>query len=238
MKLCSLGIALCLALLSMSTACSQAPVSKPSESKEQGKAAAPAPQETKVDSSAPDKKENGMKIATIGGGCFWCVEAVFQRLDGVEKVVSGYSGGKNPNPTYKQVCTGLTGHAEVCQIHYDPAKLEFKDILEVFWKTHDPTTVNRQGNDEGTQYRSVIFYHDDDQKRVAEEYKEKLDKSGIFKDPIVTEISPLSVFYPAEDYHQNYYNLNPNQGYCRMVVKSKVDKFKEVFGEKMKKETK
>ncbi len=184
------------------------------------------------------KGERKMAMATVGGGCFWCVEAVFQRLQGVEKVVSGYAGGTTANPTYKEVCEGTTGHAEVCQITYDPSKVEFKEILEVFWKTHDPTTLNRQGNDVGTQYRSVIFYHDEDQKKIALEYKEKLDKSGIFEDPIVTEISPLPTFYPGEDYHQNYFNENPNQPYCRFVVKSKVDKFKEIFGTKMKKEEK
>lgn len=179
-----------------------------------------------------------MAIATFGGGCFWCVEAVFQRLRGVEKVVSGYAGGQTENPTYKQVCEGDTGHAEVCQVTYDPSVVEFKEILEVFWKTHDPTTLNRQGNDIGTQYRSVIFYHDDQQKAVAEEYKHKLDESGIFKDPIVTEIVPLTKFYPAELYHQNYFNLNPRQPYCQAVVQSKVDKFKKIFGDKMKSEEK
>ncbi len=196
---------------------------------------------TALAADPPDKDAKGekkMAMATVGGGCFWCVEAVFQRLQGVEKVVSGYAGGTTANPTYKEVCEGTTGHAEVCQITYDPSKVEFKEILEVFWKTHDPTTLNRQGNDVGTQYRSVIFYHDEEQKKIALEYKEKLDKSGIFEDPIVTEISPLPTFYPGEDYHQNYFNENPNQPYCRFVVKSKVDKFKEIFGTKMKKEEK
>lgn len=184
----------------------------------------------------PDKEEKKLAVATFGGGCFWCVEAVFQRLDGIEKVVSGYSGGATKNPTYKEVCTGETGHAEVIQVTYDPAKLEFKDILEVFWKTHDPTTLNQQGADIGTQYRSVIFYADESQKKIAEEYKAKLDAAKIYTDPIVTEISPLKEFYEAEDYHQNYYNLNKSQPYCKNVVKSKVDKFKKVFGDKMKKE--
>ncbi len=185
-----------------------------------------------------NSKEKKMAEATLGGGCFWCVEAVFQRLEGVQKVVSGYAGGKVDNPTYKQVTTGLTGHAEVCRIVYDPSKLEFKDILEVFWKTHDPTTLNQQGADVGTQYRSVIFYHDEEQRKIAEEYKKKLDESKIFSASIVTEISPLTKFFPAEDYHQNYYNLNPNQGYCQFVVKEKVEKFKKIFGDKAKKETK
>lgn len=184
------------------------------------------------------KKSEGkpMELATVGGGCFWCVEAVFQRLEGVTKVVSGYAGGQTENPNYKQVCTGLTGHAEVCQITYDPSVVSFDEILEVFWQTHDPTTLNRQGNDVGTQYRSVVYYHSPEQKEKAEHYKKKLDEAKIFKNPIVTEISPLPKFYPAEDYHQNYFNDNPDQPYCQAVVKSKVDKFKKVFSEKMKKE--
>ncbi len=172
-------------------------------------------------------------IATFGAGCFWCVEAVFENVKGVTDVVSGYCGGKNPNPTYKQVCTGLTGHAEVCQIHYDPSVVSFDELLEIFWKTHDPTTLNKQGNDEGTQYRSVIFYHDETQKELAEKYKEKLDQSGAFRDKIVTEISPLATFYIAEDYHQDYYRNNPGQGYCQFVVRPKVDKFKKVFKDKL-----
>ncbi|MFM8325656.1 MAG: peptide-methionine (S)-S-oxide reductase MsrA [Pirellulaceae bacterium] len=184
------------------------------------------------------KKSEGksMELATVGGGCFWCVEAVFQRLEGVTKVVSGYAGGQTENPNYKQVCTGLTGHAEVCQITYDPSIVSFDEILEVFWQTHDPTTLNRQGNDVGTQYRSVVYYHSPEQKEKAEHYMKKLDEAKIFKNPIVTEISPLPKFYPAEDYHQNYFNDNPDQPYCQAVVKSKVDKFKKVFSEKMKKE--
>jgi peptide-methionine (S)-S-oxide reductase len=182
--------------------------------------------------------EKKMEIATFGGGCFWCTEAVFQRMKGVEKVVSGYSGGKVENPTYEQVCSGRTGHAEVIQITYDPSVAQFKDLLEVFWKTHDPTTLNRQGADVGTQYRSSVFYHSDEQKKVAEEYKEKLDKSGIFKDPIVTEIVAFTKFYPAEKYHQNYFNDNPRNPYCQAVVKSKVDKFREIFADKLKEEEK
>ena len=181
-------------------------------------------------------EEKSMELATVGGGCFWCVEAVFQRLEGVTKVVSGYAGGQTENPNYKQVCTGLTGHAEVCQITYDPSIVSFDEILEVFWQTHDPTTLNRQGNDVGTQYRSVVYYHSQEQKEKAEHYMKKLDEAKIFKNPIVTEISPLPKFYPAEDYHQNYFNDNPDQPYCQAVVKSKVDKFKKVFSEKMKKE--
>lgn len=171
--------------------------------------------------------------ATFGGGCFWCVEAVFENLKGVTSVVSGYAGGKNPNPTYKQVCTGLTGHAEVCQVHYNPAEVTFEELLEVFWKTHDPTTLNKQGADEGTQYRSVIFYHNDEQKGLAESYRDKLDKSGAFNAKIVTEISPLPTFYEAEDYHQDYFRNNPGQGYCQAVVRPKVEKFKKVFKDKL-----
>jgi peptide-methionine (S)-S-oxide reductase len=173
--------------------------------------------------------------ATFGAGCFWCVEAVFQDLEGVISVTSGYEGGKISKPTYKEVCSGLTGHAEVIQIVYDPSKISFKDLLEVFWQTHDPTTLNRQGNDAGTQYRSVIFYHNEDQKKMSEKYKAELDSSGAFDKPIVTEISPASVFYKAEDYHQEYYNLNGSQPYCTFVIKPKVDKVKKVFGDKMKK---
>ncbi len=176
-----------------------------------------------------------LDTATFGAGCFWCVEAVFQRLEGVEKVVSGYTGGTVVNPTYKQVCTGETGHAEVCQITYNPKKISFAELLEVFWQTHDPTTLNRQGNDVGTQYRSAIFYHNEEQRRLAEEYKKKLNAAAIFPNPIVTEISPLKVFYKAEDYHQNYYNENGSQPYCAYVVRPKVEKFEKVFKNKVKK---
>lgn len=177
---------------------------------------------------------DGAKVATFGSGCFWCTEAIFQNVDGVVKVESGYSGGKVKNPTYKEVCSGLTGHAEVIQLTYDPNVVTYDELLEIFWKTHDPTTLNRQGADVGTQYRSAIFYHDDTQKQLAESYKEKLDKSGAFDNPIVTEISPFTVFYKAEDYHQNYYNLNGNAPYCAFVIQPKLEKFKKVFAEKLK----
>ncbi len=190
-------------------------------------------EDTKAQGTKKDT-DSKMKQATFGGGCFWCTEAVFQRLKGVEKVVSGYSGGHVENPTYKQVCTKKTGHAEVIQITYDPTVVEFKELLEVFWKTHDPTTKNKQGADEGPQYRSVIFYHDDEQKAIAEEYKEKLDKAKIFNRKIVTEISPLINFYAAEDYHQNYFNDNPQNPYCQNVVAEKVAKFRAIFGDKEK----
>jgi len=176
----------------------------------------------------------GTEVATFGGGCFWCVEAVFEELDGVVSVVSGYAGGTVENPTYKQVCTGTTGHAEVCQIRYDPKKITYKQLLEVFWKTHDPTTPNRQGNDVGTQYRSMIFYHDQQQKELAEKVKAELDKSGAFAAPIVTQIEPAATFYPAEDYHQDYYRRNPGQGYCQFVIGPKMEKFRKVFKDKLK----
>jgi peptide-methionine (S)-S-oxide reductase len=172
--------------------------------------------------------------ATFGTGCFWCTEAIFQQLDGVVSATSGYSGGQINNPTYKEVCTGNTGHAEVIQVVYDPAKVTFDELLEVFWQTHDPTTLNRQGNDVGTQYRSVIFYHNNEQKEKAEKYKVELDKSGAFNNPIVTEISPYSKFYAAEDYHQDYFNQNGGEPYCNIVIRPKVEKFKKVFKDKLK----
>ncbi len=176
-----------------------------------------------------------MDTATFGAGCFWCVEAIFQQLKGVESAVSGYSGGTVKNPGYREVSTGRTGHAEVVQIVYDPSVISFPELLEVFWSTHDPTTLNRQGADVGTQYRSAIFYHSPEQKKLAEEFKQKLDASGAFADPIVTEITAFTAFYPAEDYHQEYYDNNRNQPYCRMVIQPKLDKFKKVFAEKIRK---
>lgn len=173
--------------------------------------------------------------ATFGGGCFWCTDAVFLELDGVVSVEAGYCGGSTDQPTYTQVGTGRTGHAEVSHITYDPAKLPYETLLQVFWKTHDPTTLNRQGNDVGTQYRSVIFYHDEAQQKLAEEYKAKLEASGAWKDPIVTEISPFTKFYKAEKYHQNYFGLNPEDRYCRAVLVPKLDKFRAVFADKLKK---
>jgi peptide-methionine (S)-S-oxide reductase len=172
--------------------------------------------------------------ATFGAGCFWCVEAVFQEMKGVIKVISGYSGGTVKNPGYKEVCTGLTGHAEVCQIIYNPNEVSFKELLEAFWQTHDPTTLNRQGNDAGTQYRSVIFYHNKSQKQLAEKYKAELNKSGAFDKPIVTAIDPFTVFYAAEDYHQDYYNQNGDAPYCQYVIQPKVEKFRKVFHDKLK----
>lgn len=177
----------------------------------------------------------GLELATFGSGCFWCTEAIFLNVEGVEKVESGYSGGKVKNPSYKEVCSGLTGHAEVIQLTYNPAKITYEELLEIFWKTHDPTTLNRQGADVGTQYRSVIYYHNDEQKSLAEHYRKKLDDAKAFSAPIVTEISPISVFYKAEDYHQNYYNLNSSAPYCSFVIQPKLEKFKQVFKEKAKK---
>ncbi len=177
----------------------------------------------------------GLAEATLGAGCFWCVEAVFQELEGVESVVSGYSGGHVENPTYEEVCNKTTGHAEVARITYDPKVVSFDEILEVFWQTHDPTTPNRQGNDVGPQYRSVIYYHNEEQKEIAERYKKELNESGAWDKPIITEISPLINFYIAEDYHQNFYTNNENYPYCVFVVQPKVDKFRKVFKDKLKK---
>jgi peptide-methionine (S)-S-oxide reductase len=179
----------------------------------------------------------GLERATFGNGCFWCTEAVFQRLKGVQSVVSGYSGGWAPNPTYQEVCSGATGHAEALQITYDPAIVSYRELLEVFWQTHDPTTLNRQDADVGTQYRSAIFYHSDQQKKLAEELKQKLDASGAFDGPIVTEVTPFTAFYPAEDYHQNYYNQHPGAMYCRAKIAPKLAKLKKVFQDKLNLET-
>jgi peptide-methionine (S)-S-oxide reductase len=191
-------------------------------------------QETPAEGTVNDRHEATVEKATFGAGCFWCVEAVFEELDGVLSVESGYAGGHVPNPTYEQVCSGDTGHAEVCQIKYDPARISFDTLLEVFWKTHDPTTLNRQGPDSGTQYRSVIFYHSDGQREAAEKYKKLLDESGAYDDPIVTQIVPAETFYPAERYHQGYYGSNSNQSYCRLVIRPKLDKFRKVFKDKLK----
>src|SRR6185312_11844627 len=176
------------------------------------------------------------ETATFANGCFWCTEAVFQRLKGVEKVTSGYTGGHVENPTYEQVCNKNTGHAEALQIQFDPQQISFDELLEVFWKTHDPTTLNRQGNDVGPQYRSAIFYHTQEQKQKAQKYKQALNESHVFDAPIVTTIEPFTVFYPAENYHSNYYNRNPSQPYCYYVIKPKVEKLGKVFADKLKQE--
>ena len=172
---------------------------------------------------------------TLGAGCFWCVEAIYDRVNGVISVTSGYSGGSVENPTYKEVCTGVTGHAEVVQVVYDPSIIPFAKILEIYFKTHDPTTQDRQGADVGTQYRSVIFYHTEEQRKVAHEVKDLLDKSGIWKDHIITAIEPFKNFYKAENYHQDYFENNGKQPYCQMVIHPKVDKFEKLFKDYLKK---
>jgi peptide-methionine (S)-S-oxide reductase len=193
----------------------------------------PNEQNAEVKKMDTGKPETELAIATFGGGCFWCVEGVFEEMKGVQDVVSGYEGGSVKNPTYKQVCTGKTGHAEVCQIKYDPKEVTFPELLEVFFKTHDPTTLNRQGNDFGPQYRSVVFYHDEEQKQLAEKYIKKLDESGAFDNKIVTEVTKSSVFYEAEEEHQDFYARNPGYGYCVAVVRPKVEKFRKVFSDKV-----
>ncbi len=175
-----------------------------------------------------------MAQATFGAGCFWCIEAIFQNLKGVSLVQSGYTGGHTKNPTYEEVCAGVTGHAEVAQITFDESIISFTELLEVFWQTHDPTTLNRQGNDVGTQYRSGIYYHNQEQQLIAQSIKDQLNEKKAWPNPIVTEIEPLGTFYPAEDYHKNYFNNNGNQPYCQFVVKPKVEKFKKVFADKLK----
>jgi peptide-methionine (S)-S-oxide reductase len=199
-----------------------------------------------LDCSSNDKKnviekeiklDSNLKLDTItfGGGCFWCVEAVFLELDGVLKVTSGYEGGKNANPTYEEVCSGNSGHAEVCQIIYDESKLQFKELLDAFFSAHDPTTLNMQGNDKGTQYRSVIFYNSDLQKQESEDFITALNNAGVFNNKIVTEVTRTTTFYKAENYHQNYYAQNSNQPYCSFVINPKLDKFRKKFKEKLKK---
>jgi peptide-methionine (S)-S-oxide reductase len=178
--------------------------------------------------------KSSSEVATLGGGCFWCLEAAFEQLRGVEKVVSGYSGGHVQQPTYQQVCSGTTGHAEVVQIHYDPGEVSYQDLLRVFFTVHDPTTVDRQGNDVGPQYRSAVFYHSPQQKADAEQVIRELGAEGIWDAPIVTEVAPFQRFYPAEEYHQEYYRNNPNQPYCRVVVAPKVAKFRKAFSDRLK----
>ena len=187
-----------------------------------------------MNNNAPGKKSHSLETATFGAGCYWCTEAQFQQLKGVEKVESGFSGGHIDHPSYKQVCTGTTGHAEVCNITYDPSVISFYELLAAFWTCHDPTTLNRQGNDVGTQYRSVIFYHNDEQKTKAEQYLRKLNDEKAWDKPVVTEISPFTAFFKAEDYHQNYYNENGDEPYCHFVIGPKVDKFKKIFKGKLK----
>jgi len=178
--------------------------------------------------------ESGREVATLAGGCFWCLEAVFDELRGVEDVVSGYAGGRVPDPTYRQVCEGTTGHAEVVQVTFDPRQVSFRELLQVFFTIHDPTTLNRQGADVGTQYRSAVFYHTPEQKEAAEQVIRELTEAGVWGAPIVTEVAPLEKFYPAEDYHQEYFRNNPGQPYCQVVVAPKVSKFRQKFVEKLK----
>jgi peptide-methionine (S)-S-oxide reductase len=173
------------------------------------------------------KQTASLEVATLAGGCFWCIEAVFREVDGVENVVSGYTGGTTANPTYEQVCSGKTGHAEAVQVSFDPFKISYREILEIFFSIHDPTTLNRQGVDVGTQYRSAIFYHTEQQKAIAEELIAELNTARLWKKPIVTQIVPLHTFYPAEDYHQRYFSQHPEQGYCQMVISPKINKFRQ-----------
>ena len=215
-----------------------APKSKKSDPAAKSKADAPANEASGSDADEGQKrkeqKPGELETATFGTGCFWCSEAIFQRLKGVESVVPGYSGGHVKNPSYQQVCTKTTGHAEVVQITYDPTVISFKELLEVFWKSHDPTSLNKQGHDSGPQYRSVIFYHNDDQKDLAERAKKELDKEKVFSRKIVTEISAFKEFYQAEDYHLNYFNNNPGEYYCQSIIGPKVNKIKRVFKDKLK----
>ncbi len=191
--------------------------------------------QSNLNQKTKNMETKNLDTATFGGGCFWCVEAVYQQLNGVKSVASGYAGGQRANPTYEQVCSGASGHAEVIQIVYDTTKISFDELLQVFWTVHDPTTLNRQGADVGTQYRSVVFYHSEHQKETTQSYIEKLNKEHAFANPVVTEVSPITTFYKAEDYHQNYYNDNQNQPYCSFVIQPKMEKFKKVFGDKLKK---
>jgi peptide-methionine (S)-S-oxide reductase len=179
------------------------------------------------------KKEVALDTATFGGGCFWCVEAAFAEVKGVHDVISGYSGGHTTNPTYKDVCTGTTGHAEVVQVLFDSDSISYSELLEIFWSIHDPTTLNRQGPDSGTQYRSVIFYHNAKQETEAREYMAQLNRDNAFPDPVITEISPFTVFYPAEEYHQDFFNRNPHHSYCQIVIRPKIDKFRKAFHTKL-----
>jgi len=213
----------CFTLVLLASACYRATIL------ETAAMAADNPTDSKKSAASTTASNAKLETATFGEGCFWCTEAVYQRLRGVKSVVSGYSNGQVDKPTYEQVCSGRTGHAEVIQVTFDPAQISFDDLLKVFWQTHDPTTLNQQGHDVGTQYRSAVFYHNEDQHRVAEAYKKQLDKSGAFKKPIVTEITPIKNFFPAEGYHQDYFNQNPNQQYCQFVIRPKVEKFNKEF---------
>jgi len=233
MKLLTMHLALILAMAS----CGVAADDQPRHANQ-----SPSPEKIMTESNASSNAQaqpnpgtpKNLAEATFGSGCFWCTEAFFESLSGVSAVISGYSGGHIKNPSYREVCDGRTGHAEVTRIQFDPEVISYAELLEVFWATHDPTTLNRQGNDVGTQYRSVIFYHDEEQKRIAELSKQAAQESGTWINPIVTEISPLINWFPAEDYHQNYFANNPDQPYCAYLIRPKMDKFKKAFAEKLK----
>ena len=199
-----------------------------------GQSAASSEGITKLTNAKPMSTNAVLETATFGAGCFWCVEAQFESLDGVLSVESGYSGGRVKNPSYKEVCNGTTGHAEVCNVVYDTTKISFDELLLAFWGCHDPTQLNRQGNDQGTQYRSVIYYHNEEQQTKSEFYKKQLNEKNTWGKPVVTEISPYTIFYKAEGYHQGYYENNGSEGYCQFVIKPKLEKFKEVFKDKLK----
>jgi peptide-methionine (S)-S-oxide reductase len=196
---------------------------------------ASSPKESPVKKPPPPPPTATSKLATFGGGCFWCVEALFQRVAGVEAVASGYSGGDAANPTYEEVCSGRSGHAEAVQVRYDASKVTYETLLEIFWKTHDPTTLNRQGNDVGTQYRSVVFFHDEEQHRIALEVKAAIEQAGIYDRPIVTQIVPFERFWKAEAYHQNYFEENPDNRYCQAVIPGKFAKLEKLFKDRLKK---
>jgi peptide-methionine (S)-S-oxide reductase len=216
---------LCLLLLSVAvSACAQ---------DDDGKRYVKSQTFKQMNSSGENNVSDTVQQATFGAGCFWCTEAQFQQLKGVKRVESGYMGGKVPNPSYKTVCSGNTGHAEVSTIWYDPREISYDELLAAFWTAHDPTQLNRQGNDIGTQYRSAIFYYTEEQKQKAEAYKKKLNDEKAYNGPVVTEIAPASTFYKAEDYHQNYYNQNGDQPYCQFVVRPKLEKFRKVFADKL-----
>jgi peptide-methionine (S)-S-oxide reductase len=233
--LATLAAAIVLAATATLLMAAKAPRGK--KNRDQAKAKEKTVNESSASANNEGKGNGGpgeLEKATFGSGCFWCSEAVFQQLKGVRSVVSGYSGGITKDPTYRQVCEGQTGHAEVIQITFDPKVITYPELLEVLWQTHDPTTLNRQGHDVGTQYRSVIFYHTPQQKELAEHYKKKLDEEHAFRQPIVTEITEFSEFYPAEDYHRNYFNEHPGDRYCAAVIRPKVSKVKKVFHDKLK----
>ena len=221
----------------LTVGCSKEPTQsaqKPTISNESVQQASVQSEPTHVQEANTMLNEQGLATATFAAGCYWCTEAVFQRIDGVENVVSGAMGGHVENPTYQDICTGQSGHAECIQFNYDPNKVAYEKLLEVFWKTHDPTTLNMQGADVGTQYRSAVFYHSPEQRDLAEKYKAKLDTAGVFDRPIVTEITEASKFYGAKAAHQNFYNSNPNHGYCQHVIRAKVEKLEAVFSDMLK----